>query len=89
MGQPRTYSRHSNLARNDTSRKSVAPIRNRVLVYPDSDEEYCRLPPLLLSFQTPQPSTKFNFVSHNSRKEVDIDNMTLEQGSKRRTIAAL
>ncbi|GJX34311.1 hypothetical protein Tco_0245868 [Tanacetum coccineum] len=44
--------------RSYTSRKSVAPVRNRILVYPDSDEEdedYCSLPPLLSCFQTPQP----------------------------------
>ncbi|GKA12436.1 hypothetical protein Tco_0691982 [Tanacetum coccineum] len=31
--------RHRDLARNYTSRKSVAPMRNRILAYPDSDEE--------------------------------------------------
>ncbi|GJS46621.1 uncharacterized mitochondrial protein-like protein [Tanacetum coccineum] len=36
--------RHRDLARSYTSRKSVTPVRNRILVYPDSDkedEEYC------------------------------------------------
>ncbi|GJQ99711.1 hypothetical protein Tco_0522696 [Tanacetum coccineum] len=48
-----------------TSRKSVAPARNRILVYPDSDEEdeeYCSLPPLLLCFQTPRPCAIINYV---------------------------
>ncbi|GJT04657.1 hypothetical protein Tco_0839119 [Tanacetum coccineum] len=31
--------RHRDLARSYTSRKSVAPVRNIILVYPDSDEE--------------------------------------------------
>ncbi|GJS03530.1 hypothetical protein Tco_0320038 [Tanacetum coccineum] len=31
--------RHRDLARNYTTRKNVAPVRNKVLVYPDSDEE--------------------------------------------------
>nr|GEX11649.1 hypothetical protein [Tanacetum cinerariifolium] len=64
-----------------TSRISVAPKRNRILVYPDSDEEdeeYCSLPPLLPYFETPQPCVTFNSVHHNSHNEVDIDNMTLE-----------
>ncbi|GKF36546.1 hypothetical protein Tco_0113304, partial [Tanacetum coccineum] len=30
---------HRDLARNYTPRKSVAPVRNRILVYPDSDKE--------------------------------------------------
>nr|GEV62669.1 RNA-directed DNA polymerase, eukaryota [Tanacetum cinerariifolium] len=68
--------------RSYTSRKSVAPVRNRILVYPDSDEEdeeYCTQPPLLPCFQTPQPCATFNFVYHNSHNELDIDNMTLEE----------
>ncbi|GKD80510.1 hypothetical protein Tco_1347349 [Tanacetum coccineum] len=76
------YERHRDLARSYTSRKSVAPVRNRILVYPDSDEEdeeYCSLPPLLLCFQTPQPCTIINPVHHNSQNKVDIDNMTLEE----------
>ncbi|GJT52636.1 hypothetical protein Tco_0978793 [Tanacetum coccineum] len=75
------YERHRDSARNYTPRKSVAPVRNRILVYPDSDkeyEEYCSLPPLLPRFQTPQPCATFNSVHHNSHSEVDIDNMTLE-----------
>ncbi|GJS01114.1 hypothetical protein Tco_0317622 [Tanacetum coccineum] len=31
--------RHKDLERSFTSRKSVAPARNRILVYPDYDEE--------------------------------------------------
>ncbi|GKB10244.1 hypothetical protein Tco_0844167 [Tanacetum coccineum] len=76
------YERHTDLTRSYTSRKSVALVRNRILVYPDSDEEdeeYCSLPPLLPCFQTPQPCATFNSVHHNSNKEVDIDNMTLEK----------
>nr|GEV18114.1 hypothetical protein [Tanacetum cinerariifolium] len=68
--------RHRDLARNYTSRKSVAPLKNRVLVYPNSDEEdeeYCRLPPLLLSFQNPQLCIKFNSVPHNVKNKVDED----------------
>nr|GEU36373.1 hypothetical protein [Tanacetum cinerariifolium] len=52
------------------------------MVYPNSDEkdeEYCSLPPLLSCFLTPQTCATFNFVHHNSNKEVDIDNMTLEE----------
>ncbi|GKC63677.1 hypothetical protein Tco_1096275 [Tanacetum coccineum] len=65
-----------------TSRKSVAPARNRILVYPDfdeEDEEYCGLPHLLICFQTPQPCAIINYVHHNSHNEVDIDNMTIEE----------
>ncbi|GJU71801.1 hypothetical protein Tco_1263206 [Tanacetum coccineum] len=57
------YERHWDLARNYTPRKSVSPMRNRILVYPDSneeDEEYCSMPPLLPCFQTPQPYATFN-----------------------------
>ncbi|GJS85121.1 hypothetical protein Tco_0751662 [Tanacetum coccineum] len=64
--------RHRDLAKSYTSRKKVAPERNRGLVYLDSDEdreEYCWLPPLLSCFQTPQPCTIFNPIHHNSRKE--------------------
>ncbi|GJR49850.1 putative ribonuclease H-like domain-containing protein [Tanacetum coccineum] len=74
--------RHRDLERSYTSRKSVAPVRNRILVYSNSDEEdegYCSLHPLLLCFQTPQPCATFNSVHHNSNMEVDIDNMTLEE----------
>ncbi|GKC13893.1 hypothetical protein Tco_1010675 [Tanacetum coccineum] len=74
--------RHRDLARSYTYRKSVAPMRNRILVYPDSDEddeEYCSLPPLLSCFQTPQPCATFNSMHHNSNEEVDIDNITLEE----------
>ncbi|GJZ29268.1 hypothetical protein Tco_0573915 [Tanacetum coccineum] len=74
--------RHRDLAKNYTFRKSVAPVRNRILVYPNSDEEdeeYCSMPPLLLYFQTPQPCTKFNSISHNVENEIDIDSMTLAE----------
>ncbi|GKC13936.1 hypothetical protein Tco_1010718 [Tanacetum coccineum] len=74
--------RHKNLEISCTSRKSVASMRNRILVYPDSDEEgeeYCSLPPLLPCFQTPQPYAIINFVHHNSHNEVDIDNITIEE----------
>ncbi|GJS99139.1 hypothetical protein Tco_0820309 [Tanacetum coccineum] len=70
------------LARSYTSRKSVAPVRNRILVYPysdEDDEEYYSLPPLLPCFQTPQPCAIINYVYHNSYNEDDIDNMTLEE----------
>ncbi|GKD32051.1 hypothetical protein Tco_1242829, partial [Tanacetum coccineum] len=65
-----------------TFRKSVAPARNRILVYPnsnDKDGEYCSLPPLLPCFQTPQPYAIINSVHHNYHNEVDIDNMTIEE----------
>ncbi|GJW44908.1 hypothetical protein Tco_0073707 [Tanacetum coccineum] len=65
-----------------TSISIIAPKRNRILVYPDSnerDEEYFSLPPLLPCFQTPRPYATFNSVHHNSHNEVDIDNMTLEE----------
>ncbi|GKA11761.1 hypothetical protein Tco_0691307 [Tanacetum coccineum] len=74
--------RHKDLERSCTSRRSVAPARNRVLVYPNSDEEdeeYCSLPPLLPCFQTPQPCAIIKSVHHNSRNEVDTNNMTLEE----------
>ncbi|GJT70980.1 hypothetical protein Tco_1030266 [Tanacetum coccineum] len=74
--------RHKNLEMSCTSRKSVAPARNRILVYPDSDEddeEYCSLPPLLPCFQNPQPCAIINYVHHNSHNKVDIDNMTIEE----------
>nr|GEU75265.1 hypothetical protein [Tanacetum cinerariifolium] len=47
--------KHRELERSYTYRISVSPKRNRIMVYPDSDEEdeeYCSLPPLLLCFQT-------------------------------------
>ncbi|GJY42098.1 hypothetical protein Tco_0429368 [Tanacetum coccineum] len=74
--------RHKDLERSCPSWKSVAPVRNKILVYPDSDEEdeeYCSLPPLLPCFQTPQPCSTFNYVYHNIHSEVDIENMTLEE----------
>ncbi|GJW04752.1 hypothetical protein Tco_1563608 [Tanacetum coccineum] len=73
---------HKGLERSCTSSKSVAPMRNRILVYPDSDEEdeeYCSLPPLLLCFQTPQPCATLNPVHHNNHTEVDIESMTLKE----------
>ncbi|GJS33058.1 hypothetical protein Tco_0531440 [Tanacetum coccineum] len=75
---------HRDLEKSCTSRNriaccKVAPVKSRTLVYPDSDEEdeeYCRLPPFLPSFQTPQPCTKFNSISYNVKNEVDINSMT-------------
>ncbi|GJZ89164.1 hypothetical protein Tco_0660946 [Tanacetum coccineum] len=61
--------RQKGLERSCTSSKSVAPVRNRILVYLDSDEEdeeYCSLPPLLLCFQTPQICAILNPVHHNN-----------------------
>ncbi|GKA23862.1 hypothetical protein Tco_0709895 [Tanacetum coccineum] len=72
--------RHRDLAKNYTSTKSVAPVRNRFLIYLDydeEDEESCSLPPLLLCFHTPQPCTKFNFISHNVENAIDFDSITL------------
>ncbi|GJX43765.1 hypothetical protein Tco_0260441 [Tanacetum coccineum] len=60
----------------DLERKSVASVRNRILEYPDSneeDEEYSSLPPLLLCFQTPQPCATLKPVHHNNHSEVDIE----------------
>ncbi|GJS27541.1 hypothetical protein Tco_0488161 [Tanacetum coccineum] len=74
--------KHRDLERSYTSGKRVSPVRNRILVYPDSDEEdeeYCSLPLLLPCFQTLHPCATFNSMHHNSNKEVDIDNMTLEE----------
>ncbi|GKE33864.1 hypothetical protein Tco_1453186, partial [Tanacetum coccineum] len=74
--------RHKGLEGSCTSSKSVAPVRNRILVYPDSDEEdeeYCSLPSLLLCFQTPQPCATLNLIHHNNHSEVDIESMTLEE----------
>ncbi|GJU97938.1 hypothetical protein Tco_1327209 [Tanacetum coccineum] len=74
--------RHKGLERICTSSNSVAPVRNRILVYPDSDEEdeeYCSMPPLLLCFQTPQLCTTLNLIHHNNHSEVDIESMTLEK----------
>ncbi|GJY79656.1 hypothetical protein Tco_0485457 [Tanacetum coccineum] len=48
--------RHKGLERSCTSSKSVALVRNRILLYPDFDEEYeeyYSLPPLLPCFQNP------------------------------------
>nr|GEZ91699.1 hypothetical protein [Tanacetum cinerariifolium] len=70
------------IKRSYTFGKSVAPMRNRILVYPNSDEEdeeYCSLPLLLPCFQKPQPCATFNLVHQNSHNEVDIENMTLEE----------
>ncbi|GJW58537.1 hypothetical protein Tco_0105268 [Tanacetum coccineum] len=57
--------------------------RNEALEYPDSDEKidvdkYYKLPLLDLCFQTPQPFTKYGFVSPNERVKVNIDSMTME-----------
>ncbi|GKB03935.1 hypothetical protein Tco_0832078 [Tanacetum coccineum] len=74
--------RYKGLERSYTSSKSVAPVRNRILLYPDfdeDDEEYCSLPPLLPCFQTPQPCATLNPVYHNNHSEVDIESMTLEE----------
>ncbi|GJU45761.1 hypothetical protein Tco_1203027 [Tanacetum coccineum] len=74
--------RHKDLERSCTSWKSVSPVRNRILVYPDfneEDEEYYSLPQLLSCLQTPQSCATFNFVHRNSHSEVDIENMTLEE----------
>ncbi|GJR82783.1 hypothetical protein Tco_0153568 [Tanacetum coccineum] len=77
-----TLMRHRRIRQELPPLKRVfCPVRNRILVYPDSDEEdeeYYSLPPLLPCFQTPQPCATFNSVHHNSHSEVDIDNMTLE-----------
>ncbi|GJY79655.1 hypothetical protein Tco_0485456 [Tanacetum coccineum] len=74
--------RHKGLERSCTSSKSVAPVRKRILVYPDSDEEdeeYCSLLPLLPCFQTPQLCVTLNPVHHINHSEVDIESMTLEE----------
>ncbi|GJU39068.1 hypothetical protein Tco_1192025 [Tanacetum coccineum] len=68
--------RHMGFERSCTSLKSVAPVRNRILVYHDSDEEdeeYCSLPHLLPCFQTPQLCATLNPVHHNNHSEVDIE----------------
>ncbi|GKA68188.1 hypothetical protein Tco_0768105 [Tanacetum coccineum] len=73
--------RNRNSAWSYPSRESVAPMRNNIWVYPDSDEEdeeYYSLP-LLPCFQTPQPCATINSVHHNNHNEVDIENMTLEE----------
>ncbi|GJY83332.1 hypothetical protein Tco_0496708 [Tanacetum coccineum] len=49
---------------------------NKILVYPDSDEEdeeYCSLSSLLPGFQTPQPCAILNHVHHNNHSEIDIE----------------
>ncbi|GKC03031.1 hypothetical protein Tco_0994641 [Tanacetum coccineum] len=74
--------KNKDLERSCTSRKSVASVRNRILEYPDSDEEdeeYSSLPPLLLCFQTPQPCATLKPVHHNNHNEVDIESITLEE----------
>ncbi|GJY76018.1 hypothetical protein Tco_0481134 [Tanacetum coccineum] len=76
--------RHKGLERSCTSSKSVVPMRKRILVYPDSDEEdeeYCFLPPLLPCFQTLQLCATLNPVHHN-HSEVDIESMTLEEHAR-------
>ncbi|GJX59757.1 hypothetical protein Tco_0291147 [Tanacetum coccineum] len=78
--------RNRDLTRNCTSRNrgacfKVAPVRSRILVYPNSnkeEEEYYRLSPLLTCFKTPQPCTKFNSIPHN---DMDIDSMTLDENT--------
>ncbi|GJX58203.1 hypothetical protein Tco_0289593, partial [Tanacetum coccineum] len=63
-------------------RSKGSPKRDEVLVYSDSDEEdeeYYRLSHVLPYFQTPQPCTRFNFITHSSSEKVDIDNMTIEE----------
>ncbi|GJU17698.1 hypothetical protein Tco_1145664 [Tanacetum coccineum] len=57
---------------------SVSLVRNRVLVYPnpeEEDKEYCWLPPLLQIFKL----LKFNSMPYNVDNEVDIDNTTLDK----------
>ncbi|GKC04718.1 hypothetical protein Tco_0996328 [Tanacetum coccineum] len=74
--------KNKDLERSCTSRKSVASARNRILEYPDSDEEdeeYSSLPPLLLCFQTPQPCATLKPVHHNNHSKVDIESITLEE----------
>nr|GEV49632.1 Gag-Pol polyprotein [Tanacetum cinerariifolium] len=73
---------HKDLERSCTSRESVAPTRNRILVYPDSDEEdkdCCSLPPLLPCFKTLQPCATLKPIHHNNHNEVNIESMTLEE----------
>nr|GEX34768.1 putative reverse transcriptase domain-containing protein [Tanacetum cinerariifolium] len=73
--------KHRELEKGYTSRISVAPKSNRILVYPDTDEEdeeYCSLPPLVPCFQTPQPYVTVNSVHHNSHNKVNIDSTTLK-----------
>ncbi|GJW53154.1 hypothetical protein Tco_0097239 [Tanacetum coccineum] len=74
--------RNRNLARSYPSMGSVTPVRNRIWVYPDSDEEdeeYYSLLTLLPCCQTLQPFSTINFVLYNNCSEVDIKNMTLEE----------
>nr|GEY27902.1 putative reverse transcriptase domain-containing protein [Tanacetum cinerariifolium] len=76
------HGRHKDLERSYTSRKSVTPTRNKILVYPVSDEEdedYYSLPPLLPCFKTLQPYATLKPVHHNNHSEVDIESMTLEE----------
>ncbi|GJZ75752.1 hypothetical protein Tco_0640217 [Tanacetum coccineum] len=73
--------RNRDLARSYTSRKKVAPIRNRILVYLDSDkedDEYCSLPLLLPCFQTPQPYAIIKCLHHNSYNK-DTPNPPLDK----------
>ncbi|GJW02624.1 hypothetical protein Tco_1561480 [Tanacetum coccineum] len=71
---------------NTITRKEYMDLRyeDEVLEYLESDEEidvdvYYILPPLNPCFQTPQPCTKFDSISHNGSEEVFIDNITLEE----------
>ncbi|GJU44904.1 hypothetical protein Tco_1202170 [Tanacetum coccineum] len=71
--------RHKGLERSCTSSKSVAPVRNRILVYLDSDEEdeeYCSLPPLLPYGELPDLPTfsaTDEFASNSEQVEENID----------------
>ncbi|GJX69257.1 hypothetical protein Tco_0304984 [Tanacetum coccineum] len=81
--------RNRNLARSYPSKESVAPVRNKIWVYPDSgeeDEEYYSLL-LLPCFQTPLLCTTINSVHHNNHNEVVIENMTLEEYARNRNLA--
>ncbi|GJS28133.1 hypothetical protein Tco_0488753 [Tanacetum coccineum] len=71
--------RNRNSARSYPSRESVASVRNRIWVYPDSDEEDEEYYSFALCFQTPQPCATINSVHHNNHNEVDIKNMTIEE----------
>ncbi|GKA98959.1 hypothetical protein Tco_0826896 [Tanacetum coccineum] len=73
--------RHRDLERKCEPARRELPKENRVGIsyLIQEDEENCWLPPFHPCFKTPQPCTIFNSIHHNSRKEVDIDSMTLDE----------
>ncbi|GJW95691.1 hypothetical protein Tco_0175363 [Tanacetum coccineum] len=74
--------RHKGLERSYTSSKSVAPVRNRILVYPNSDEEdeeYCSMPPLLLFPTQCFTSEFFNQLQYTPKLPLDDEESSFDK----------